>query len=139
MQLVDAPYQAQQGGDATAADPRDPATGSRATATYNALFRPTAGKVLEYVQGRISGSACRRVKANPRLRLGALPTPVTQGARFSMPLEQRMCVACTVREEEDRLGDVLHTCFECSHVQDQMGDTWGWEGPLTSTSCTVGA
>ena len=23
----------------------------------------------------------------------------------------------------------LHTCLECSHVQDQMGDRWGWEGP----------
>ena len=127
MQLVDAAYQAQQGGDAAAADPRDPAIGSRATATYNAWFRPTAGKVLEYAQGRTSGSACRRVQANLRLRLGALPTPVTQG--FSMPLGQRTCVACRVREEGDRLGDVLHTCFERSHVQDQMGDRWGWEIP----------
>ena len=38
-------------------------------------------------------------------------------------------MACTVRGEGDRLGDVLHTCFECSHVQDQMGDRWGREGP----------
>lgn len=134
MQLVDAAYQAQQGGDATAADPRDPATGSRATATYNAWFRPTAGTVLKYAQGRTSGSACRRVQANLRLRLGALPTPVTQGARFSVPLGQRTCVACTVRGEGDKLGDVLHTCFECSHVQDQMGDRWGWEGPPDGAS-----
>ena len=87
-------------------------------------FRPTAGKVLEYAQWRFN--ACRRVQANLKLRLGALPTLMTRGARFSVPLGQRTRVACTVR---DRLGDVPHTCFEFSHVQDQMGDRWGWEGP----------
>jgi hypothetical protein len=129
MQMVDAAYHAQQDTSQAAANPRDPDTEHRGIATYGAWFQPTVGRVMEYARGRTSGRACWRVQANLRLRLGAQPTPVTLGARFGVPLGQRTCPACAGRGEGEHLGDVLHTCFQCEHVQEQLTARWGWQGP----------
>ena len=110
-------------------DPRDPVTAHRAAATYNAWFRPTVGRVLAHAVGRTGTSACRRVQANLRLRLGALPTAVILGGRGRTPFHERSCPACAGRGEGQHVGDVLHACFQCSHMQEVFGDRWGWAGP----------
>ena len=92
-----------------------------------AHLAPTPEKVLEYVQGRTNGSACRRVQAKLRLRLGALPTPVTKGARFARARQAQS-------GERGTDWEMCFTSFECSHAQDQMGDRWGWEGPPDGSS-----
>ena len=129
LELVDAAYQLQQhsGGE----DPRDPAADHRQAATYAAWFQPTAGRVLEHAAGRTSSRECDVVRANLRLRLGAVKTAVTQGQRSGSAFGQRICQKCR-HEGREHIGDVQHLCLECLCVRRELG-----RGPPGDATCFV--
>lgn len=118
MRAVDAAYQQQWGSMDRRGDPRCPATPHRATATYNAWFRPSAGAVLGYALQRTSSKACAVVRANLRLRLGAVHTAVTKGryAGSAVPFESRVCQHC-LSAGRRCVDDALHVCLECPYWQ----------------------
>ena len=107
-------------------DPRDPATKHRATAAYNRWFRPTAGSVLAYAMGRTRSKDCAAVRANFRLRLGAVETAENRGRRNGVvPFANRVCSACQ-QAGERHIDDVQHVCFECPHIKGQLQRS-GWD------------
>jgi hypothetical protein len=116
LRLVDARYEQQR---SNTEDPRDPATRHRAAATYATWFQPTAGKVLAHAAKHTSRHACARARTNLRLRLGAVSTAVSRGARRRTPFPERRCPLCPSREGQAP-GDLQHALFECEHMQQML-------------------
>ena len=126
MRAVDAAYQQQWGSTDRRGDPRCPDTLHRTAATYNAWFRPTAGAVLGYALRRTGSKACAAVRANLRLRLGAVDSAVTRGryAGSAVPFENRVCQRC-LSVGHRCVDDALHVCLECPCMQaDLLQQGW---------------
>lgn len=130
MRLLDMAYQQQWGGGSKRGDPRDPATKHRPEAAYNKWFRSTAGTVLAHAALRTRSKQCAEVRANLRLRLGAVATAVTKGQQTNgrVPFERRLCVACTVTGAGSHIEDAQHACFECTHMLGRLAGK-GWDSP----------
>ena len=130
LELVRNSYERQQG---STTDPRDPATQHRAVATHASWFRPTAGCLLRYAARHASKKACNRVRANLRLRLGAVRTAVSMGARRRTAFEDRVCPDCEAAGGERSRGDIRPALFECPHMQQHLSmlnEQWARaEGP----------
>ena len=127
LRLVDLAYEQQRTVDRLG-DPRDPATKHRPDASYRKWFSSTAGEVLRYARRHTSAASCQRVRACLRVRLGATGVMVNRARHARIPFQQRGCQGCMERSGMHVVEDIMHACFECPAMKEQLAAK-GWEQP----------